>query len=158
MNRSDFLQRPFRSWYFLHAWYPRRIMIRIARSIDDRGHKIDHLSSVMRFKRRVYNAFYRTRFSRATVALQLLIRSVALHRLLHGVRHPFQKSILSFDCFNPRWILRSDINWKIAEFSGLLKLNLSGPCFDRQEVVVAPSNAGLEFIRNSSSLHTEDIA
>ncbi len=37
-------------------------MIRIGRSIDDRGHKIDHLSSVMRFKRRVYNAFYRTPF------------------------------------------------------------------------------------------------
>ncbi len=36
--------------------------------------------------------------------------------------------------------------------SGLLRLILSGPCFDRQEAVVAPSNADLEFIRNSRSL------
>ncbi len=94
--------------FFYTLGIPRRIMIRIARSIDDRMHQFDHLSSVMRFKRRVYNAFYRTRFSRGAVALQLIIlgcSTVALHQLLHGVRHPFQKSILSFlyfDCFNPR--------------------------------------------------------
>ncbi len=73
---------------------PHTIMIRITIMLDDRLNQFDHMFSLMRFERSVYEVNYMIRFPCGAAALQLIIRSCS--------RTPADSDILFRIKFSPR--------------------------------------------------------